>query len=245
MSKRFTDTNKYKDPFIRGLKGPYKLLWDYLYHDCDHAGIWIVDFDVAQLYLGPDMLVNKEDALRYFNDEKERVVILDGGKKWFIKKFVDFQYGELDERNRVHLSVINELKKNGYEIKVLVSPLQGRKDKDKDKDKDSLGEESPREEAEKPPKPKTEKTTYAPNVLLTEKEYEDLVEKHTSEGVEWMIQKLSAYKDANGKTYKSDAGAIRSWVVGEWQKTKSETGSFRKEKVPASDEWEYINRYLA
>ena len=47
--KRFTDTDKYKKPFIRGLKGAYKLLWDYLYHECDNAGVWIDDFDVAQI----------------------------------------------------------------------------------------------------------------------------------------------------------------------------------------------------
>lgn len=220
MSKRFTDTNKYKDPFIRGLKGPYKLLWDYLYHDCDHAGIWIVDFEVAQVYLGSDMIVNKEDALKYFNDEKERVIVLDNGRKWFVKKFVEFQYGELDERNRVHLSVIHELRKNGYEVKVLGSPLQGRKDKDKDKDKDSLGEESPREEDQKPSKPKPQKIAFASNVLLTQKEYDDLLEKYAFDGVTWIIQKLSDYKEASGKTYKSDAAAIRSWVIGEWSKNQ-------------------------
>jgi hypothetical protein len=132
MAKRFTDTNKYKDPFIRGLQGPYKLLWDYLYHDCDHSGIWIVDFEVAQVYLGNDMAVNKTDALKFFNDEKTRIVEFDNGRKWFIPKFIEIQYGELNEANRVHASVLNELKKH----KGLISSLNGAKDKDKDKDVD-------------------------------------------------------------------------------------------------------------
>ncbi len=44
MSKRFADTDKYKKPFIRNLPAAYKLLWDYICLDCDHAGIWQVDF---------------------------------------------------------------------------------------------------------------------------------------------------------------------------------------------------------
>lgn len=138
MAKRFTDTNKYKKPFIRGLQGAYKLLWDYLYHDCDHAGIWIVDFDIAQLYIGKDMPINRDDALRYFNtpDEK-RVIEFDHGARWYLPSFISFQYGELNELNRAHNSVICILKKYSlYKIKPLTSPLQGRKDKDMDKDKD-------------------------------------------------------------------------------------------------------------
>ena len=135
MAKRFTDTNKYKKPFIRGLQGAYKLLWDYLYHDCDHAGIWIVDFEIAQLYIGNDMPVNKADALKFFNAEEKRIIEIDGGKKWFIKPFIEFQYGILDEANRVHNSVIKELQRHNVN-KGLISSLQGAKDKDKDKDKD-------------------------------------------------------------------------------------------------------------
>ena len=135
MAKRFTDTNKYKNPFIRGLQGSYKLLWDYIYHDCDHAGIWIVDFDIAQVYLGADMPVNKSDALKYFNNGEIRIIEISGGSEWFIVPFIEFQYGELNEQNRVHGSIIQILKKhNLYDNnKGLVSPFNGAKDKDKDK----------------------------------------------------------------------------------------------------------------
>lgn len=135
MAKRFTDTNKYKKPFIRSLKGPYKLLWDYLYLECNHAGIWIVDFDIAQIYLGADMPVNKEEALRCFNADETRIIEIDGGKKWFIKSFVEFQYGFLDIRNRVHNSVFLELQKQNIN-KDLIRALQGPMDKDKDKEED-------------------------------------------------------------------------------------------------------------
>lgn len=141
MAKRFTDTNKYKKPFIRGLQGAYKLLWDYLYHDCDHAGIWIVDFEIAQLYIGSDMQVNKKDAITFFNADEKRIIEIDNGKKWFIPSFIEFQYGELSENNRAHLSVITILKKyNLYKIKPLKSPLQGGKDKEKEMVKEMVKE---------------------------------------------------------------------------------------------------------
>jgi hypothetical protein len=111
MAKRFTDTNKYKKPFIRGLQGAYKLLWDYLYHECDHAGIWIVDFEIAQLYIGKDMPVNAVDALKYFNTDEKRIIEVDKGSRWFIPSFISFQYGELNELNRAHGSVIAILRK--------------------------------------------------------------------------------------------------------------------------------------
>lgn len=139
MSKRFTDTNKYKKPFIRGLKGPYKLLWDYLYHDCDSAGVWIVDFEIAQLYIGSDMKVTKEEALKQFNNGEKRIIEFDNNKKWFIPSFIEFQYGKLSQTNRAHNSVIQILKKYNLLDKLnkdLISPLEGTMEEDKDKDKE-------------------------------------------------------------------------------------------------------------
>lgn len=134
MAKRFTDTDKYKKEFIRSLPAAYKIFWDYLYLDCDFAGIWEVDFEVAQIRVGKDAPIEKEEALRLFNAGEERIVVLNHGSKWLVKPFIDFQYGELDPKNRVHFSVLEKLRK--FEIKGLASPLQGAKDKDKYKDKD-------------------------------------------------------------------------------------------------------------
>lgn len=144
MAKRFTDTSKYKKPFFRGLPGAYKLFYDFLYHDCDHAGIWIVDIEIAQNYVGNDMPINPTKALELFNSEEVRVIPFDNGKKWFIPLFISFQYGQLSENNRAHGSVVQILKKFklidenltpiDYIPKPLTSPLQGDKDKDMDKD---------------------------------------------------------------------------------------------------------------
>lgn len=146
MAKRFTSTDKYRSPFIRGLQGAYKVLWDYLQHECDHAGIWLVDFEIAQICVGRDLPIDKATALEQFNEEEERVVVLQGGKKWLILDFIREQYGHLNETNRVHKSVIDTLAKNGIRVidgeietstnKPLTSPLQGAKDKDMDKEKE-------------------------------------------------------------------------------------------------------------
>jgi uncharacterized phage protein (TIGR02220 family) len=145
MSKRLTDTNKYRKRFIRGLPGPYKLLWDFLYHECDHAGIWHVDLDLASFVLGVELKEN--DALKHFNNGQKRVVAFK--EKWFLPGFVHFQYCKkdgtlvLNENNQVHNSVLSSLKRhkllNYLNIeeapkKPLRSPCQGTKDKDKDKD---------------------------------------------------------------------------------------------------------------
>lgn len=184
MAKRLTDTNKYKKPFIRGLLGPYKLLWDYLYHDCDHAGIWIVDFEVAQVYLGQDMKVNKEDALTYFNQDEIRIVEIDVNR-WFIAPFIEFQYGVLNEQNRAHKSVIQLLKK--YNLwdgasKGLVRPLLGCKVKDKDKDKEKKKEEFEKEKEKQNPDPETEKLYNQ----VVEFFPEDLRPKTEKQRAEWL-----------------------------------------------------------
>jgi hypothetical protein len=136
MPKRFTDTEKWKKPFIRGLQGPYKLLWFYILDDCDHAGIWQIDMEVACIRIGEN--VTLDGACEAFGDH---IFLIDQGKL-FVPDFISFQYGELKEVNRMHASVISILKKfNLYNpeqgaTKPLVSPFQGAKDKDKDKVKD-------------------------------------------------------------------------------------------------------------
>ena len=106
MAKRFTDTERWKKPFIRSLQAPYKLLWFYICDDCDHAGIWQVDLEVAQIRIGEGF--NIKDALSSFGD---KVISFDNGTKWFIPSFVEFQYGDLKDNNRVHDSVNKILKK--------------------------------------------------------------------------------------------------------------------------------------
>jgi hypothetical protein len=129
MSKRFTDTDKWKKPFIKSLPAEYKIFWLFLLDECDHAGIWHVELDIAEARLGIKLSLEKIRGL--FNG---KVVEFDSGNKLFVPDFVQFQYGILNPENKAHRSVINIL--NRYNLMEHVSPFQGAKDKDKELDKD-------------------------------------------------------------------------------------------------------------
>lgn len=62
------------------------------------------------------------------------------------------------------------------------------------------------------------KIAFSEFVRLTQTEYDDFQTKYGKQAIDWMIEKLSAYKESTGKKYKSDAGAIRSWVIDKWVK---------------------------
>jgi len=126
-----TDTDKWKKRFLRELKPQHKLLWFYILDDCNHAGIWDVDIEVASIRVGEELIY---DMLpQAFLD---KIVIFDNGDKWFIPDFIDFQYGELNPNSNVHKSVIALLEK--YNLQGYVKGSQGvettLQDKDKDKD---------------------------------------------------------------------------------------------------------------
>ena len=106
MAKRFTDTDKWKKGFIKRLPAKYKLLWLYILDDCNHAGIWDPDFEVASIRIGSK--ISEKDASKGL---AEQIKIFDGGNKWFIPKFIDFQYGQLNENVNAHKSVIKLLDK--------------------------------------------------------------------------------------------------------------------------------------
>jgi len=57
-------------------------------------------------------------------------------------------------------------------------------------------------------------------VLISPKEHETLRETFTEQDCNWMYDKLNNYKLTSGKTYKSDYGAINSWVKEELKKQK-------------------------
>ena len=156
MAKRFTDSEKWKNPFLRKLKPAYKLLWLYLLDECDHAGVWRLDLEVAQVKLGIEL--DEQEALAQFGDRITPI----GEDYWFIKDFPNFQYGPLNPSSKIHKSVIIRLEKlqkglsNPYlnpletlskpfanPLDTLTEPLAIElpkssltlKDKDKDKDK--------------------------------------------------------------------------------------------------------------
>ncbi len=136
MAKRMTATEKWEDPWFQNLEPKYKLFWMFILDRCDHAGVWQVNIRAASFFVGVEY--SEGDILTVFDG---RIIPVNGGERWFIPKFIEFQYGELNPQNRAHAAALAILKKfdligkNECENKGLTRPLQGDKDKDKDKDK--------------------------------------------------------------------------------------------------------------
>jgi len=105
MAKRYTSTGKWADAWFCSLTDPEKLFWLYLLDNCDHAGIWQVNWALVGFHIEGDI-----DKSKF----KERVVELTP-ERWFIPKFVIYQYGGFDKlnpANRVHKAVIDLLTLN-------------------------------------------------------------------------------------------------------------------------------------
>lgn len=118
-----SDTDKWKKPFFKGLPTEYKLFWLYILDDCDHAGLWHVDIEVAELRLGTKLSLTKAQGYLVKN-----IVVLDGGTKWFIPDFISFQYGAFNQENKMYKSIIPVL--NKYNLIPLLSPIYGVKEKE-------------------------------------------------------------------------------------------------------------------
>lgn len=103
MAKRFTATEKWIDPWFCGLTALDKLFWVYLLDNCDHAGIWQVNWPLVGFHI-KDYVFNKEVF-------KGRIVELKE-QKWFMPKFIEFQYGRLRNNNSTHISVLKILEDN-------------------------------------------------------------------------------------------------------------------------------------
>lgn len=142
MAKRFTDSNKWKDPFFEQLTKDLKLAWLYLLDDCDHAGIW--KKSIKRLNFSLDTNFTEKDLLEAF---KERITVLDADK-WFIVKFITFQYGNefIKSKQKAVVSVIKILNEHNLIKELdngiltlsipLTNPMNTLMDQDQDKDMD-------------------------------------------------------------------------------------------------------------
>jgi len=109
MAKRYTDTDIYNREWYHELEVKHKAFWDYICRTCNHVGIWNVNMRLASFLINCDY--TKEEVLAVFGN---RIIILEEDK-WFLPKFIKFQYGEnLNPNNNVHKSVISLIEK--YEL---------------------------------------------------------------------------------------------------------------------------------
>lgn len=138
MKKRFIDCDKFDDPWFRKLSPDHKVLWDFITCKCDNSGVWKIDFELARFMTGCFEL-SEENALRAFNDGKERVVCFKP-RYWFIVGFVDFQFGGYDGNNNFHKQIRGLLEKHGLsefqgQTRGCLAPLEKDKEEVKEKEK--------------------------------------------------------------------------------------------------------------
>ena len=140
MAKRFTDTDKWRKGWFCKLSPEMKLFWIYILDNCDSAGIWDINFELAEFQIGLKLDIDKIHQIF------KKQVIEVNNSKWFILDFIDFQYkcsiDDLNPQNKALIPVINAVRK--YNLKGackgvtrgLNPPMDKEKEKDKEKDKE-------------------------------------------------------------------------------------------------------------
>jgi hypothetical protein len=109
MANRFLETNYYKSPFVRKLKGAIKGLYSFIICDCTPSGIWVKDIQAASMYIGFD--ISNEDFEENFIKTGKAVYL--GNDKYFFPDFIEHQYPKgLQDNNVAHKNIIFELKKH-------------------------------------------------------------------------------------------------------------------------------------
>lgn len=121
MAKRFTDNEKWADPWFCSLRPCQKLFWLYVLDSCDIAGYWKVNLPLAEFHIGSKV---NDDLLYPFTDRITKV----NEELWFINKFILFQQGvdieNLNPNNNTHKGIMKRLESQPIENKES-SPLQG------------------------------------------------------------------------------------------------------------------------
>jgi len=114
--KRFTETGKWSKSWFRQLPVKYKCLWNYLCENCDAAGVWEPDPELADFQIGESIEWNKVGEI--FGD---RVKVLRNGK-WWIAGFIEFQYGDLSIHCKPHQAIIRLVKKHELPVSIENDP---------------------------------------------------------------------------------------------------------------------------
>ena len=135
MAKRFIDTKMWDKAWFRKLSPKNKMIWIYILTRCDHAGIWDADWDLASFMIGEEIIY--KELPKEIKDKMKHIPFHD---QFYIPSFIEFQYGELRENSKPHLSVLKRLKDKG-----LQSVSYTLKDKVKVKDKEKLKDKESRE----------------------------------------------------------------------------------------------------
>jgi hypothetical protein len=135
MSKRFTDTDKWRDEWWQSLSNDYKIIWQYLLDHCDHAGTIKAEFKLMGF-----MCDVKIDSAQFWKTFRNKVIEIENTDRWLIVNFCKNQYPSgLSSNKPAIVSVRNILLK--YNVLGIIEQSFNNhypmiKDKDKDMDMD-------------------------------------------------------------------------------------------------------------
>lgn len=118
---RFTETNKWNDPWFRKLKASEKIVFIYIIDNCNNAGFYEIDIDMMSFQIGLDK-AKIEGAIEGLNRG------LLGAKNWvWVKNFLKHQKNwPLNPDNNAHRQIINlmiEQKENFIEVEYFIEKL--------------------------------------------------------------------------------------------------------------------------
>ena len=162
MARRFTDTEKWSDPWFSDLDNESRLLWLYLCDKCSYVGIWKVNFREMRFFCNSEK--SDDQIKQIFND---RIIELKSDK-WFIPKFLSFQYPKgLQSNKPAIIGIRNEIIRLG--IETIVSESLGNdyliiKDKEQEKVKDK-GKEQEQEKPDPDDQLKKRETKFRNDVM--------------------------------------------------------------------------------
>jgi hypothetical protein len=179
-----------------------------------------VDIELAAFQI--EVELDESEILNTFN---RKIVAFKPGK-WFVPKFIVYQYGELNKSNRAHLSVIkiltkyklykglNEVEQGAYKS------LEGAKDKDKDKIKEL-------DKVKDKDKKSKESQLLTIGIQLVELQKDD---QFKNRNVKKEFEDFKDYLLANNKRYSNYAAAFRRWLRNDNYR-KTEDAPVKKEDI--------------
>jgi len=105
MAKRFTDSEKWEDPFFTNLSNDEKVIWIYLLDHCDNAGVLKINIKNINYFCITNITV--EELFIIFQGRLTRISV----DTCIINKFCIFQYGPdfLKSNNKAVQSAIKKL----------------------------------------------------------------------------------------------------------------------------------------
>jgi len=210
------------------LSAEHKIFWLYILDACDHAGVWEVNFRLAEFKTG----------IRFVKSELEETfsgrLHFINEKYWFILKFIDFQYNGIKNDNvgKSVQAIVHKYKLWGLvgAGEGLVSPLAGSKDKDIDKDSD-IDKEIDKEKSSEKKVEQFPDMAFVQAMELNEMEVERvgvyLKQKFTWLSLAEYWKSFSAKFD--GSKFYQDRGQIISYFQN-WLKNELSKG---KKSIPA------------